>query len=133
MAAQKKSQKKKVQPQWSGDQLLVRYLVGLILIALGVLVFLSVALPLSGAVLAGTRQLCYGLAGSLAFLLPAIPIWGGVLVILSTRVRPSLRAWGLTVPRDMNWSAMVLQKIWVPLREAPVMPENTFVTMTAEI
>ncbi len=97
MAAQKKSQKKKVQPQWSGDQLLVRYLVGLILIALGVLVFLSVALSMSGAVFAGTRQLCYGLAGSLAFLLPAIPIWGGVLVILSTRVRPSLRAWGLTV------------------------------------
>ena len=97
MAAQKKAQKKKTQPQWSSDQLLVRYLLGLTLVALGVLIFLSVALSMSGAVFAGTRQICYGLAGSLAFLLPFVPIWGGVLVILSTRVRPSLRAWGLAV------------------------------------
>ena len=97
MAAQKKAQKKKTQPQWSSDQLLIRYLLGLTLVALGVLIFLSVALSMSGAVFAGTRQICYGLAGSLAFLLPVIPIWGGVLVILSTRVKPSLRAWSLTV------------------------------------
>ena len=67
------------------------------MVALGVLIFLSVALSMSGAVFAGTRQICYGLAGSLAFLLPVIPIWGGVLVILSTRVKPSLRAWSLAV------------------------------------
>ena len=97
MAAQKKAQKKKTQPQWSSDQLLIRYLLGLTLVALGVLIFLSVALSMSGAVFAGTRQICYGLAGSLAFLLPVIPIWGGVLVILSTRVKPSLRAWSLAV------------------------------------
>lgn len=97
MAAQKKGKKKTTALQWSGDQLLVRYLLGMILIALGVLIFLSVAISMSGAVFAGTRQLCYGLAGSLAFLLPAIPIWGGILVIMSTRIRPSLRTWGLAV------------------------------------
>lgn len=51
MAAQKKAQKKKTQPQWSSDQLLIRYLLGLTLVALGVLIFLSVALSMSGAVL----------------------------------------------------------------------------------
>ena len=53
MAAQKKAQKKKTQPQWSSDQLLIRYLLGLTLVALGVLIFLSVALSMSGAVFCG--------------------------------------------------------------------------------
>ena len=96
MAAQSKK-KKAAQTQWSSDQLLVRYIIGLTLIALGVLIFLSVAVSISGAVFAGMRQICYGLAGGLAFLLPVAPIWGGVLVIISTRVKPSLRAWGFSM------------------------------------
>ncbi len=72
-------------------------MLGLTSIALGVLIFLSVAISMNGAVFAGARQICYGLAGSLAFLLPVIPVWGGVLLILSTRTKPSLRAWGLAV------------------------------------
>ena len=96
MAAQSKK-KKPAQTQWSSDQLLVRYIIGLTLIALGVLIFLSVAVSISGAVFAGMRQICYGLAGGLAFLLPVAPIWGGVLVIISTRVKPSLRAWGFSM------------------------------------
>lgn len=94
MATQAKGKKKTTQSQWSSDQLLVRYLIGLTLIALGALVFLSVTITIDGAVFAGVRHACYGLAGGMAFLLPVVPIWGGVLVILSTRFKPSLRAWG---------------------------------------
>lgn len=97
MAAQTQKKKKTAQTQWSSDQLLVRYIIGLALIALGVLIFLSVALSISGAVFAGMRQICFGLAGSMAILLPVAPVWGGVLVIISTRIKPSLRAWSITV------------------------------------
>ena len=64
MAAQSKK-KKPAQTQWSSDQLLVRYIIGLTLIALGVLIFLSVAVSSSSA----CRCLA-ALAGSVAKALP---------------------------------------------------------------
>ena len=91
------TQKKgKRQPVYSADALALRFLAGIALIALGVMMLLAVAMRLSGNVFAVLRQTCFGLAGGLAVLLPALPIWAGVLVIWSSQrkapVRPFLFA-----------------------------------------
>ena len=91
------TQKKgKRQPVYSADALALRFLAGLALIALGVMMLLAVTMRLSGNVFAVLRQTCFGLAGGLAVLLPALPIWAGVLVIWSSQrkapVRPFLFA-----------------------------------------
>ena len=88
MAQKNKSKQGKRAPAYSADSLAVHLLLGLILIALGLLIVFAVMFHVPGDVFAGVRQVCRGLAGSLAFLMPVIPIWGGVLVILSTQRRP---------------------------------------------
>ena len=98
MAAQKSKPKKpRRAPAYSADAMALHLVGGLLLIALGVLIFLSVVTGMSGDVFAGMRQICYGLAGSLAFLLPVFPIWGGVLVLLSAYRKAPLRAFLLAV------------------------------------
>ena len=98
MAAQKtKPKKPRRAPAYSADAMALHLVGGLLLIALGVLIFLSVVTGMSGDVFAGMRQICYGLAGSLAFLLPVFPIWGGVLVLLSAYRKAPLRAFVLAV------------------------------------
>ena len=92
MAQQRKTGKKKQAPKYSADAMALRLVLGLILIALGVLIFLAVALGMEGSVFEGTRLVAQGLAGSLAVALPVIPIWGGVLLIISTQRRAPLRA-----------------------------------------
>jgi hypothetical protein len=71
----------------------VRYMAGLALIALGVLVFMAVWLRLSGNIFEGLRRLCFGLGGSMAYVLPVLPVWGGVLAIWSTQRRAPVRPW----------------------------------------
>jgi len=90
MAQKTKSNQGKRAPAYSADSLAVHLLLGLILIALGLLIVLAVMFNVPGDVFAGVRQVCRGLAGSLAFMMPVIPIWGGVLVILSTQRKPSV-------------------------------------------
>ncbi|MGN0971238.1 MAG: DNA translocase FtsK, partial [Aristaeellaceae bacterium] len=93
MPAQKSKPKKpRRAPAYSADTMALHLVGGLLLIALGVLIFLSVVTGMSGDVFAGMRQVCYGLAGSLAFLLPVLPIWGGTLVIFSAYRKAPLRA-----------------------------------------
>ena len=90
MAQKNKSKQGKRAPAYSADSLAVHLLLGLILIALGLLIVFAVMFQIPGDVFAGVRQVCRGLAGSLAFLMPVIPIWGGVLVILSTQRKPAV-------------------------------------------
>ena len=73
------------QPVYSADALALRYLGGLALVAVGVMMFLAVELRLAGNVFDALRQLCFGLTGGLAVLLPALPVWAGVLVIWSSQ------------------------------------------------
>lgn len=68
---------------------------GLLLGALGIMIFLAVVVSMTGDVFAGMRQVCHGLAGGLAFLLPVVPIWGGALVLMAIQRKPPLRAFGL--------------------------------------
>ena len=99
MPQKTKPKKPKRAPAYSADTMALHLVSGLLLIALGVLLFLAVAARMSGSIFSGMRQLCYGLAGGLAFLLPVFPIWGGILVILSayrkTRLRTFLLAFVL--------------------------------------
>ena len=93
MAQNKKSNKPRKAQAYSADSMALHLVGGLVLVALGVMIFLAVAVNMSGDVFAGMRQVCHGLAGGLAFLLPVLPIWGGILVILSTQRKPKLRAY----------------------------------------
>ena len=73
------------QPVYSADALALRYIGGLALAALGVMMFLAVDLHLAGNVFDALRQVCFGLTGGLAVVLPALPVWAGVLVIWSSQ------------------------------------------------
>ena len=91
--AQKGSGKRRQAPAYTADAMAVRYMAGLALIALGVLVFMAVELGLSGNIFEGLRRLSFGLCGILAYVLPVLPLWAGVLVIWSTQRRAPVRQW----------------------------------------
>ena len=90
MASKKQKQGKRT-PAYSTDTMVVCLIVGLLLVALGVLILLANALGMAGDVFDGLRQFSRGMCGALATVLSVIPIWGGVLVILSTQKKPALR------------------------------------------
>ena len=90
---QKGSGKRKQAPAYSADAMAVRYMAGLALIALGVLIFMAVELGLSGNIFEGLRRLCFGACGFMAYILPVLPLWAGVLVIWSTQRRAPVRPW----------------------------------------
>jgi len=91
--AQKGSGKRRQAPAYSSDAMAIRYMAGLALIALGVLIFMAVELKLSGNIFEGLRRLCFGLCGMMAYVLPALPLWAGGLVIWSTQRRAPVRPW----------------------------------------
>ena len=91
--AQRGSGKRRQAPAYSADAMAVRYMAGLVLIALGVLIFMAVELGLYGNIFEGLRRLCFGLCGILAYVLPVLPVWAGVLVIWSTQRRAPVRTW----------------------------------------
>ena len=85
MAQRKKPRQGKRPPAYSADSMAVRLVIGLMLIALGLLIFLSIAMSMPGDVFTGVRQVSRGLAGGLAFLLPVFPVWGGGLMLFSVQ------------------------------------------------
>ena len=87
------SGKRRQAPAYSADAMAVRYMAGLALIALGVLIFMAVELGLSGNIFEGLRRLCFGACGIMAYVLPVLPVWAGVLVIWSTQRRAPVRPW----------------------------------------
>ena len=87
------SGKRRQAPAYSADAMAVRYMAGLVLIALGVLIFMAVELRLSGNIFEGLRRICFGLCGILAYVLPVLPAWAGGLVIWSTQRRAPVRPW----------------------------------------
>ena len=95
--AQKKSSAAKRTPAYSTDSMAVRLIFGLLFIALGVMIFLSVALRMAGDVFDGLRQFSCGLCGLAAYILPVIPIWGGVLLMISISRKPALRPYLLAI------------------------------------
>ena len=91
--AQRGNGKRRQAPAYSADAMAVRYMAGLVLIALGVLIFMAVELRLTGNIFEGLRRLCFGVCGIMAYVLPVLPVWAGVLVIWSTQRRAPVRPW----------------------------------------
>ena len=85
--------KRKQAPAYSADTMALRYIAGIALAALGVMIFMAVDLNMSGYVFQGLRQVSFGLCGALALLLPALPLWAGGLVIWSTQRRAPVKPW----------------------------------------
>lgn len=88
--AKKRTTGKKA-PQYSSNTVALRFGGGLLLVALGGLMFMAVAMNVEGSVFDMMRGFTYGLAGDLAFLLPVIPVWGGVITMLSAQKKAPLR------------------------------------------
>ncbi len=91
--AQKGNGKRRQAPAYSADAMAVRYMAGLALIALGVLVFMAVELRLPGNIFEGLRRLSFGLCGIMAYVLPVLPLWAGVLVVWSTQRKAPVKPW----------------------------------------
>ena len=91
--AQKGANRKRRAPTYSADAMALRMLAGVALAALGAVIFLAVDLRMQGNVFAGLRNVCYGLCGAMAMILPAPVIWAGVLVIWSTQRKPPVMPW----------------------------------------
>ena len=95
--AQKKQKQGKRTPAYSTDTMVVCLVVGLLLIALGVLIFLGNALNMTGDVFDGLRVFSRGMCGALGLLLAVIPAWGGVLVLMSIQRKPPMRPFLLAI------------------------------------
>ena len=85
--------KRKQAPAYSADTMALRYIAGMALAALGVMIFMAVDLNMSGNIFRGLRQICFGAGGSLAYVMAALPLWAGGLVIWSTQRRAPVRPW----------------------------------------
>ncbi len=96
MAQKNRKKQGKRAPAYSADSMIVCLIAGLLLIALGVLIFLANTVNMTGDVFLGLRQLSRGLTGALAVLLPVIPVWGGVLTIWGTQRKPPVRPFVLS-------------------------------------
>ena len=91
--AQKGSGKRRQAPAKSADAMAIRYMAGLALIALGVLIFMAAVIRLPGNIFEGLRIISFGLCGIMAYVLPVLPVWGGVLVMWSTQRRAPVKPW----------------------------------------
>ena len=91
MAQSNKPKQGKRAPAYSADSMAVCLIVGLVLIALGLLILFSAVTKVDGDIFRILRLFSGGMAGTLSFALAAIPIWGGVLVFISTQRKPPVR------------------------------------------
>ena len=89
---QQKGQKGQRVQSYSTERMVILLSIGVLLAALGILIFLANALGLTGDVFDGLRALSGGLCGALGIVLAVIPVWGGVLMVISTQRQPPLRA-----------------------------------------
>ena len=90
--AQQGGRRKKA-PAYSADTMALRYIAGLALAALGVMMFMAVDLNMSGNIFQGLRQVCFGISGGMAYVMPVLPLWAGGLVIWSTQRKAPVRPW----------------------------------------
>ena len=99
---------RKQAPAYSADTMALRYIAGMALAALGVMIFMAVDLNMSGNIFQGLRQVAFGICGSLAFVLFALPLWAGGLVIWSTQRRAPVRPWAFACLSFMLLCAFIM-------------------------
>ena len=69
-----KGSKRRQAPAYSADTLALRFIAGLALVALGVLIFIAVDLRMQGIIFDGLRTVSFGLCGSMANILAILPL-----------------------------------------------------------
>lgn len=82
---QKGRGKKRVAREYSSESLMLRSMMGIALIALGVLALLSMLAGLRGSAFDMVRAVMRGMGGALCLGIPLFLIWGGVLLSFSAR------------------------------------------------
>ncbi len=95
MQKQKGTALKKKAPVYSPEALLLRTILGIVLIALGVLAFVSLVTSpgdMEVEIFKFVRPVVQGLAGGLCLLFPAFIAWAGALVAFSARKKMKVRA-----------------------------------------
>ena len=92
MQRQKGSAPRKKAQVYSPEALLLRTILGIVLLAVGVLAFVSLITEMEGEVFKLVRPVVQGLAGGLCLLLPLFVAWAGVLVAFSARKKMKARA-----------------------------------------
>ena len=90
--AQKNTKKGQRVQSYSAERMVIDLSLGLLLLALGIMIFLADAVGLPGKVFDLFRSLSGGLCGALGLVLAVIPVWGGALMILATQRKPPMRA-----------------------------------------
>ncbi|MDO5144745.1 MAG: DNA translocase FtsK [bacterium] len=85
----------KAAPAYEADSVMLRTVLGVMLMAVGVMIFLAVDLHMTGAVFSGLRAVCFGLAGLPSLALCVFPIWGGALLVYSSQRKPRVRPFWL--------------------------------------
>ena len=95
--AQKHNKKARRTPAYSTDTMVVCMIFGFLFIALGVLIFLANALGMSGDVFDGLRTFTRGLCGIMAVGLAVIPVWGGIMLMISIQRKPPMRPFLLAI------------------------------------
>ena len=93
--SQSRRGKKPKAREYSSESLLFRSVVGILLIALGVLSLISIFGGLQGSVFTMTKKILQGLGGSLCLGIPLFLLWGGGLIAFSALHRTPLRAFFL--------------------------------------
>lgn len=94
--------KKKMAPVYSADTLALRFVLGLLLVALGVCIFLATDLGMGdrqGGIFALIDDFFCGLFGGMNFVAPFMFAWAGILVIMSSQrqVHPKPFFWAILV------------------------------------
>ncbi len=92
MQKQKGTAPKKKAQVYSPEALLLRTILGIVLLAVGVLAFVSLITEMEGEIFKLVRPVVQGLAGGLCLLLPLFVAWAGVLVAFSARKKMKARA-----------------------------------------
>ena len=95
--AQKHNKKAKRTPAYSTDTMVVCMIFGFLFVALGVLIFLANALGMTGDVFDGLRTFSRGLCGAMAVGLSVIPVWGGIMLMISIQRKPPMRPFLLAI------------------------------------
>lgn len=118
--SQSKGRKKTQMPTYSAESMMVRFVGGLSLMALGVLMFLALLGVFQGNVFDGARKITSGLGGAFAFFVPVWPIWGGALLALSSRKKAPIRPFLLGFGAFLLLSAILTELTFTAMNGANV-------------
>ena len=74
MSQRNKAKQRKRTPSYSTDSMIASLILGLVLLAAGVLIFLATVVAMPGDVFEGLRNMTRGAAGAMSFLLAVPPV-----------------------------------------------------------